>query len=53
MSLKKAKSLFVELVANVAPDQWDARLTELAGGDESFAGKSAESSRPTARRVVS
>jgi serine/threonine protein kinase/tetratricopeptide (TPR) repeat protein len=34
MSLQKAKSLFVELVANVPPEQWEARLAELAGGDE-------------------
>src|SRR6476661_863059 len=34
MSLQKAKALFVELVANVPPEQWDARLAELAGGDE-------------------
>jgi serine/threonine protein kinase/tetratricopeptide (TPR) repeat protein len=34
MSLQKAKSLFVELVANISPEQWEARLAELAGGDE-------------------
>jgi eukaryotic-like serine/threonine-protein kinase len=34
MSLQKAKALFVELVANVPPEQWDARLAELACGDE-------------------
>jgi serine/threonine protein kinase len=34
MSLDKAKSLFVELVANVPPEQWDARLVEMADGDD-------------------
>jgi serine/threonine protein kinase len=34
MSFEKAKALFVDLVANVPPGQWDARLAELAGGDE-------------------
>jgi tetratricopeptide (TPR) repeat protein len=34
MSFEKAKALFIELVANVPPQQWDARLAELAGGDE-------------------
>jgi serine/threonine protein kinase len=34
MSLEKAKALFVDLVANLPPEQWDARLAELAGGDE-------------------
>lgn len=34
MSLEKAKALFVELVANVPPAQWDARLAEMAPGDE-------------------
>src|SRR5262245_41993722 len=34
MSLEKAKALFVELVANVPPEQWEARLTDLAGDDE-------------------
>jgi serine/threonine protein kinase/WD40 repeat protein len=33
MSLDKAKALFVELVANVLPEEWDARLADLAGGD--------------------
>src|SRR3954471_21317285 len=33
MSLQKAKPLFVELVANVAPEGWDVRLAELAGDD--------------------
>ncbi len=34
MGLDKAKALFVELVAKVPQDQWDARLAELAGGDD-------------------
>src|SRR5262245_46785805 len=34
MSFEKAKALFVDLVANVPPERWDARLAELAGGDE-------------------
>src|SRR5262245_24321660 len=34
MSFEKAKALFVELVANVPPEQWDARLEGLVGGDE-------------------
>src|SRR5262245_22269569 len=34
MSLEKAKALFIELVTNVPPDQWDVRLAELSGGDE-------------------
>jgi serine/threonine protein kinase len=34
MSLEKAKALFVKLVANVPPEQWEARLVDLAGGDE-------------------
>ena len=34
MSLEKAKAIFVELVAHVPPEQWDARLAELAGTDQ-------------------
>src|SRR5262245_1404755 len=34
MSLEKAKALFVELVTHVPPEQWEARLGELAGDDE-------------------
>jgi serine/threonine protein kinase len=34
MSLKKAKALFVELLANLPPEQWEARLAELASDDE-------------------
>src|SRR6185436_10769723 len=34
MSLDQAKALFVELVSNVPQGEWDARLAELASGDE-------------------
>jgi serine/threonine protein kinase len=34
MSLAKAKELFVELVAHVPQDLWDARLAELTDGDD-------------------
>src|SRR5262245_54161252 len=34
MSLDKAKALFVELITNVPQDEWDARLADLAGGDQ-------------------
>jgi serine/threonine protein kinase/tetratricopeptide (TPR) repeat protein len=34
MSLQKAKLLFVELVGNVPVERWEARLAELANGDE-------------------
>src|SRR5688500_3977449 len=34
MSLEKAKAQFVELVSNVPPEQWGARLAELCAGDD-------------------
>jgi hypothetical protein len=34
MNANKAREVFVELVANVPPEQWDARLTEAAGDDD-------------------
>ena len=36
MSLEKAKEMFVDLVANFPPERWDARLAELAGGNEAL-----------------
>jgi WD40 repeat protein/serine/threonine protein kinase/tetratricopeptide (TPR) repeat protein len=32
----EAKEVFVELIERVPSDQWDARLTELCGGDEAL-----------------
>jgi non-specific serine/threonine protein kinase/serine/threonine-protein kinase len=34
MTLQKAKAVFVELVGRVPPERWDARLDELAAGDD-------------------
>src|SRR2546422_1453117 len=34
MNIEKARAIFFELVANVPPEQWAARLAERAGGDE-------------------
>src|SRR5262249_33446379 len=33
MSVNRARALFIELVAQVPPEQWDHRLAELAGED--------------------
>src|SRR4051794_9346398 len=33
MSVNRARVLFIELVAQVPPEQWDARLAERAGED--------------------
>jgi hypothetical protein len=34
MNMEKAKALFIELVAQVPPDPWEARLADLASGCE-------------------
>ena len=34
MNANKAREVFIELVANVPAEQWDARLLELAGEDD-------------------
>jgi tetratricopeptide (TPR) repeat protein len=34
MNANKAREVFVEIVANVPAEQWDARLLELAGDDD-------------------
>src|SRR5262249_2765450 len=34
MNANKAREVFVDLVANVPPERWDARLAEVAGDDE-------------------
>src|SRR6516162_7643936 len=34
MNANKAREIFVELVANVPAEQWEARLLELAGDDD-------------------
>jgi WD40 repeat protein/serine/threonine protein kinase len=34
MNANKAREVFIDLVANVPPEQWDARLAEAAGDDE-------------------
>src|SRR5262245_8265468 len=33
MNAEKARAVFFELVANVAPERWEARLADLAGDD--------------------
>jgi WD40 repeat protein len=33
MSANRVREIFMELVANVPPEQWEGRLAELAGGD--------------------
>jgi hypothetical protein len=39
MSTSRAREIFMELVANVRPEQWQGRLAELAGGDAGLQGK--------------
>jgi hypothetical protein len=34
MSVDKVREIFIELVGNVPPDQWEVRLAELAGANE-------------------
>ncbi len=39
MNADQVRAIFIELVAQVPPEQWDARLAELAGDDEEVRGK--------------
>ena len=39
MSAHQARALFIELVAHVPPEQWDARLDQLAGEDQALRSK--------------
>jgi serine/threonine protein kinase len=39
MSVRPARAIFIELVSQVPPEQWDRRLAELAGEDEELRGK--------------
>src|SRR5947209_7690918 len=39
MSANRARALFIELVAQVPPEQWDGRLAELAGEDQELHAK--------------
>src|SRR5262245_11917547 len=34
MSANRARTIFIELVARVPPEQWEGRLAELAGEDQ-------------------
>src|SRR5262245_52464846 len=34
MSADKVRAIFIELVSQVSPEQWDGRLAELAGDDQ-------------------
>jgi tetratricopeptide (TPR) repeat protein len=36
MSAQPARTIFIELVAHVPPEQWDARLDQLAGEDQAL-----------------
>src|SRR4051794_28790850 len=36
MSTDRARAIFIELVSQVPPEQWDARLAELAGDDRAL-----------------
>jgi serine/threonine protein kinase/Tfp pilus assembly protein PilF len=39
MSANRARAIFIELVAQVPPEQWEGRLAELAGEDQELRGK--------------
>src|SRR4051794_12238747 len=39
MSANRARAIFIELVADVPPEQWEGRLAELAGEDQELRGK--------------
>jgi tetratricopeptide (TPR) repeat protein len=39
MSASRARAIFIELIAEVPPGQWEARLAELAGEDQELRGK--------------
>src|SRR5262249_30206065 len=42
MSAERVRAIFIELIQTVPPEQWDARLAELAGNDQKLCGKVAE-----------
>ena len=39
MNADRAREIFIELIANVAPDRWRTRLMELVGEDRELHGK--------------
>jgi tetratricopeptide (TPR) repeat protein len=41
MSADKVRAIFVELISQVPPEQWDARLAELAGDDAELRARAA------------